>query len=81
MCRGARGHRAVVTVKMSKSATIVRVARVEGGGVVQGPGQHRAAGERTLGRGPGRGPAGAQHCALTQTGASLRRLAAALTPV
>ena len=52
MCRGARGYRAVVTVKVSKTATIVRVAGVERGGVVQRPGQDRAVRERTLWGGP-----------------------------
>lgn len=52
MCRGTRGYRAVVTVKMSKTATIVRVAGVERGGVVQRPGQDSAVGERALRGGP-----------------------------
>lgn len=81
MCRGARGHRAVVTVKVSKTAAIVRVAGIERGRVVQRPGEHGAVGERALGGGPRRGRVGGQHCALAQTGASLWRLAAALAPV
>jgi len=84
MCRGgARGHRAVAPVQMSKRATVVRVARVERGGVVQRPGEHRAVGERALRGGPRW-----RRVALTQTRARLWRVAAAsaagaaaLTPV
>lgn len=81
MCRGARGYRAVVTVKVSKTAAIVRVAGVERGGVVQGPGQDRAVGERALGGGPGWRRAGASDSALSQTRAGRWRVAAAFTPV
>ena len=81
MCRGARGHRAVVTVKVSKAAAIVRVAGVERGGVVQRPGEDRAVGVRALGGGPRGGRAGAHHRALSQTGTGLWRVAAAFTSV